>query len=178
MGGIRPPPGRSGKGGRSGGGRGRGGGGSSSSPVAAAATRMRCELGGKCFKEDPAHKREFAHPHDDDWDEAREPPKQQMWSCEECDAKSPMNFKFCSKCMTPQPARALARAEEAAAAAAAEAAAEGEKHTQTQPDPKQQLVLVVPVPIARYLVRLLVQFLVEPKCVTLCAALQLAFRHS
>jgi hypothetical protein len=42
-----------------------------------------------------------------------------MWGCEQCDAKSPMNFKFCSKCMTPQPAGAVAAAEAEAAAEAA-----------------------------------------------------------
>ena len=80
---------------------------------------MRCNLGAKCHKEDPRHKREFAHPKDDDWDTATEPPKAATWSCGKCSTESAESFKFCSKCMTPQPAGAVAAAEAEAAAEAA-----------------------------------------------------------
>ena len=63
---------------------------------------MRCSLGAKCFKEDPGHKKEFAHPTDADWDQAEAPPEVAMWACSNCGVKSPESYKFCGKCMAPR----------------------------------------------------------------------------
>jgi hypothetical protein len=95
---------------------------------------MKCKLaiGGKCYKENPAHKKEFAHPQDDDWESALEPPKDITWLCS-CGAESKESFKFCSKCMQPRPASS-GNAPKQRVADVAEEEEESEEETEEEDD--------------------------------------------